>query len=706
MPTTVKAALINDLQNVQKTVNTLHQNLQQSPPVSQIQLSNSAGQLVASLGQFQFQGVNWTNWLSELHCGSPLNCNTPSDPNNAIFNANTDGSVSIGNSGWIDVHDPFSGNAAWIGTQFDSLVIENAVNNGSGLIRLTVKNHTLATGNICAVRNMNLVNVQNAVGLTWTVTVIDANTVDLQNSVWSGPYIPIADPPNGLTTYQPTIDRVLQISGVTSATGLFRITTAVAHGYESGTAVNIPAPGPMGNPTTVGQWVISIPATLPVTAAVDNGSGLIRVTVTGGNYKTGDKVQFLNIRGVPNANGWFTVTAISAGVVDLQGSTFAGAYAGSGTATFTNANFFDLVGSTFRGSYVSGGTVLQYFAGVLAETMAIGPSFQNYNLRAFPSGDLRINNATIQLKSGAGTILLNPVTSQIVLSSLTTLAGITLDATVPSLTFFSQNGSPDVTLEILSETPLAVTSASNASPVVMTVPGCISANPTGFPYLNGDTVLIAGATGNTAINGYRIVENASVHGTDTFTMTDLQGNVINGNGAAAGTVTCQRYYAGMLAQSLALGASWSGYRLRFFADGELLINRASIDQSAITNSTFAGSITGSVTSVGGTAPNTITLTINNGLLNIIGAGTATGSGNIVIDGNMKAASYNVGATAGADGTVSISGLTLNFSKGIFTSQSGSFGTTGFTGTATVRNAAGTGTSSFVFANGLCSSYTP
>jgi hypothetical protein len=648
-------SLATDLSNLVQTVNNISQAAQQQQTLTSLFVLNPTGQVVAAVGSVAYEGVLYVNYFSEIHVGNQQNSVNPQNPQMAVFNANLDGSISVGNQGWFDVHDEFDGNAAWIGTQNDTLVITNAYNNGSGAIRLLVPNHTLATGNSATVKFLNLANVPNGNG-TWTVTKIDGNQIDLQGSIWSGPFqAPVASA--GIPTYQPTIDRVLQISNVTNDGGLFKITTSIAHGYESGTKVNIPSPGPVGNPNAVGQWIISVAVTLAVTGAVNNGSGLIRLTIPGGNYKTGDKVQILAVGGVPNANGNWTVTAISPTLIDLQTSNFLGTYTSGGTATFTNPNTFDLVGSTFAGTYLSGGTVLQYFAGMLAESIAIGPSFSNYKLRAFPSGDLRINNAEIQLTSSAGQITLNPNTAQITLTSATTLAEIVLDATVPSLTFYDQTGSPDVTLEILTETPLSVTVATNASPVVMTVPGCVTANPSGFPYVNGDTVFVAGATGNTTINGYRIIEN--VTNSNTFTMTDLSGNVINGNGALAGTVTCTRYFAGLLAQSLALGGNWNGYRLRFFADGRLVLHQASIDSSTITNSTISGStFGGSFTSTAGTAPNVLTLIINNGVLSISGTGTEAGQGNITIDGTLAAATVTASGTlTGAAYKITTSGTT-------------------------------------------------
>ena len=345
----------------------------------------------------------------------------------------------------------------------------------------------------------------------------------------------------------------------------------------------------------------------------------------------------LNVGGVPNASGFWTITAISPTVIDLQGSFFTGTYTSGGTATFTHANLVDLaenvytgLPSVFAGAYTSGGTCLEYYAGMLAETIAIGQSFASYKLRAFPSGALNINNANITLSSSVGQIILNPNTTQISLTNFANLSEIVLDATVPSLTFFDQTGTPQVTLEILQEAPIQVTAITIASPAVFTVPG--------NTYIQGDTVLVTGATVNRNLLGYRIVENVNAL-LNQFTLTDLAGNPINTSAPETGIVFTARYYAGLLAQTLALGGSWSAFRLRFFADGRLVINNASIENSVISGGTATFT---TFTSVGGTAPNTITLTINNGLLTIVGAGTQAGKGSITIDGTITAAIAQIG----------------------------------------------------------------
>jgi hypothetical protein len=62
--------------------------------------------------------------------------------------------------------------------------ITNAVTN-AGLIRITCTAHTFSTSNRVDVTGV--LGVPNANG-QWTITVIDANTFDLQGSVFAGAY--------------------------------------------------------------------------------------------------------------------------------------------------------------------------------------------------------------------------------------------------------------------------------------------------------------------------------------------------------------------------------------------------------------------------------------------------------------------------------------------------------------------------------------
>lgn len=64
--------------------------------------------------------------------------------------------------------------------------VSSAVNNGSGLIRLTVVDHRYSTGDYISVAE--IVGTTEAIGV-WPITVIDADTIDLKASVFANAYI-------------------------------------------------------------------------------------------------------------------------------------------------------------------------------------------------------------------------------------------------------------------------------------------------------------------------------------------------------------------------------------------------------------------------------------------------------------------------------------------------------------------------------------
>lgn len=70
-----------------------------------------------------------------------------------------------------------------------------------------------------------------------------------------------------------------------------------------------------------------------VTGAVNNGSGLIRLTVTGHGYTTGDRIVVDSVGGTTEANGSWRVTVIDPNTLDLQGSAFSNAYTSGGITT-------------------------------------------------------------------------------------------------------------------------------------------------------------------------------------------------------------------------------------------------------------------------------------------------------------------------------------------------------------------------------------
>lgn len=83
-----------------------------------------------------------------------------------------------------------------------------------------------------------------------------------------------------------------------------------------------------------------------VTGAVDNGAGLIRLTVAGHGFVDGGAALVENVGGTVEANGSWFVTVIDPNTIDLVGSTFTNAYTAGGTAS-------TVVQSTAQGVVIS-----------------------------------------------------------------------------------------------------------------------------------------------------------------------------------------------------------------------------------------------------------------------------------------------------------------------------------------------------------------
>lgn len=80
-----------------------------------------------------------------------------------------------------------------------------------------------------------------------------------------------------------------------------------------------------------------------ITAAADNGSGLVRITATSHGFATDDVVTIHDVTGTTEANGTWKVTEVDDDNFDLQGSTYASAYVSGGYAFKENDNDFTLI---------------------------------------------------------------------------------------------------------------------------------------------------------------------------------------------------------------------------------------------------------------------------------------------------------------------------------------------------------------------------
>jgi len=116
-----------------------------------------------------------------------------------------------------------------------------------------------------------------------------------------------------------------------------------------------------------------------VSGAVNNGSGLIRLTVgSTANYTTGQTKLVGSVGGTTEANATWTVTVVDATHIDLQGS------------TFTNA-------------YTSGGVVVTpSTANVIIENVRLSTSTQTNGLRINGMGYGVVSNMDISGYSGIG----------------------------------------------------------------------------------------------------------------------------------------------------------------------------------------------------------------------------------------------------------------------------------------------------------------
>lgn len=103
--------------------------------------------------------------------------------------------------------------------------------------------------------------------------------------------------------------------------------TGIRTAFKDGTAAAQLTPG-----ATTGSTTLTIGSAGNVTGAVNNGSGLIRITTsTSSIFGTGARVYVSGVTGTTEANGTWTVTRISATQYDLQGSAFVNAFVGAGT---------------------------------------------------------------------------------------------------------------------------------------------------------------------------------------------------------------------------------------------------------------------------------------------------------------------------------------------------------------------------------------
>lgn len=298
----------------------------------------------------------------------------------------------------------------------------------------------------------------------------------------------------------------------------------------------------------VGAWIgTQSDAVQNVTGAANNGSGLIRLTVTAHHLTTGDQVNVVGVGGVPNATGQWLVSVFDANHIDLINSVWAGAYTTGGTvqrffagaafeqlavggataitnavdngaglirltsiahglqtgwfATVTgvggvpNANGYflvtvidadtvDLQGSTFAGLYTKGGRIFAWAAS---------------HFRAQANGDLLISNALIRLVGaglGSATIVLDPATGT-----------ITVSANAPSTIVTTISATGIVVGDSIAHTP-AVFIESNAIAIWEDVTGLTTVGPSIRLQPNSIALFDAGGVSRVNLDGVSGVVSA------------------------------------------------------------------------------------------------------------------------------------------------------------------------------------------------------
>ena len=113
-----------------------------------------------------------------------------------------------------------------------------------------------------------------------------------------------------------------------------------------------------------------------VTGTANNGSGLIRITVSStSTWSTGNLVQVFSVGGTTEANGQWTITVIDGTHIDLQGSTFTNAFTSGGSVyNPVNGNFsIWLHGCGGINTNINTGTNLNFVSGLNAPYIIYGP---------------------------------------------------------------------------------------------------------------------------------------------------------------------------------------------------------------------------------------------------------------------------------------------------------------------------------------------
>jgi hypothetical protein len=247
----------------------------------------------------------------------------------------------------------------------------------------------------------------------------------------------------------------------------------------------------------------------------------IQITAANHGYKTGQKTTISGVGGITAANGTWTVTVV-------------------------DPNNFTLNGSIGSGTYTSGGVAVNQDWG--GASVWISPDNSNYVQLGKMYGPSRMGVLSAQLVSSA-----DPDTTHTLAVDVTQSTGILNSGTQSDCDNFRTLCYVDGELISYEDatltgpyhydlgahgSPAAITAASNASPIKITV-----AN---HGFNTGETVVIAGVGGNTAVNGTWVI---TVVDANNF---NLNGSTGNGAYTSGGTaVVAARLRRGVFGSPIA-----------------------------------------------------------------------------------------------------------------------------------------------------------
>jgi hypothetical protein len=246
----------------------------------------------------------------------------------APFFGNSRGEIFIGKNGSISLRDLENEEVGFIGVYTETSKIIDGATNATPVVISTTTDHGYKVGDPVLIAGVlgntaaNGYRIVKAIPTSKTFSITDKDGVDVAG--------------NGAYTSAGTVSRYHP--GIWSQVGAMGGTSfATAPFYADGRGrVRIGRNGFIdlvdADDNSKGFLGVATEASKNVTGAVDNGSGLIRLTITSHGWQTGDDVFVAGVGGVTAANGDWGITRIDANTVDLQGSTFGGAYTSGGTA--------------------------------------------------------------------------------------------------------------------------------------------------------------------------------------------------------------------------------------------------------------------------------------------------------------------------------------------------------------------------------------